>query len=157
MPTENHMQNPRDTGALPGILGLGQSTAVNIYNAFFLFSFLTPIIFALAADLWLGRFKTLMVGLGQVPAPSQSLQVDADCKSPACTSLDASYSPRRPFRQPSTEGPVLGAWPPPSSPSDWAPAPSRQPSSLCWATSMLSASHKLKNEGTERRSSWTAR
>lgn len=60
------MQNPRGTGALPGILGLGQSTAVNIYNAFFLFSFLTPILFALAADLWLGRFKTLMVGLGQV-------------------------------------------------------------------------------------------
>jgi len=60
------MQNPRGTGALPGILGLGQSTAVNIYNAFFLFSFLTPILFALVADLWLGRFKTLMVGLGQV-------------------------------------------------------------------------------------------
>jgi POT family proton-dependent oligopeptide transporter len=63
---ENHMQNPRGNGALPGILGLGQSTAVNIYNAFFLFSFLTPILFALVADLWLGRFKTLMVGLGQV-------------------------------------------------------------------------------------------
>ena len=57
------MQNPRGTGALPGILGLGQSTAVNIYNAFFLFSFFTPILFALVADLWLGRFKTLMVGL----------------------------------------------------------------------------------------------
>lgn len=58
------MQNPRGSGVLPGILGLGQSTAVNIYNAFFLFSFLTPILFALVADLWLGRFKILMVGLG---------------------------------------------------------------------------------------------
>jgi proton-dependent oligopeptide transporter, POT family len=58
------MQNPRGNGALPGILGLGQSTAVNIYNAFFLFSFLTPTLFALVADLWLGRFKTLMWGLG---------------------------------------------------------------------------------------------
>ncbi|KAK4448499.1 POT family-domain-containing protein [Podospora aff. communis PSN243] len=63
-PWQNHMQNPRGNGALPGILGLGQSTAVNVYNAFFLFSFLTPTLFALVADLWLGRFKTLMWGLG---------------------------------------------------------------------------------------------
>lgn len=57
------MQNPRGEGALPGILDLGQSTAVNISNAFFLFTFLTPVLFALVADLWLGRFRTLMVGL----------------------------------------------------------------------------------------------
>jgi proton-dependent oligopeptide transporter, POT family len=57
------MQNPRGDPARPGILGLGQSTAVNIYNAFFLFSFLTPMLFALLSDMWLGRFKTLMLGL----------------------------------------------------------------------------------------------
>jgi POT family proton-dependent oligopeptide transporter len=57
------MQNPRGNIGVPGALGLGQSTAVNIYNAFFLFSFLTPMIFALLADIWLGRFKTLLVGL----------------------------------------------------------------------------------------------
>lgn len=61
---ENHMQNPRGGEGLPGILGLGQSTAVNISNAFFVFSCLTPTLFALVADLWLGRFKTLMVGFG---------------------------------------------------------------------------------------------
>ncbi|KFA71722.1 hypothetical protein S40288_10106 [Stachybotrys chartarum IBT 40288] len=59
---ENHIQNPRGDGALPGILGLGQSTAVNISNAFIMFSCLTPTLFALVADLWLGRFKTLMLG-----------------------------------------------------------------------------------------------
>ena len=59
---ENYMQNPGDNVAVPGALGLGQSTAVNIYNAFFLFSFLTPLLFALISDIWLGRFKTLMIG-----------------------------------------------------------------------------------------------
>lgn len=83
------MQNPRGTGALPGILGLGQSTAVNIYNAFFLFSFLTPILFALAADLWLGRFKTLMVGLGQVTSLRREALMLTPSPPPACISLDA--------------------------------------------------------------------
>ena len=60
---ENYMQNPRGNHAVPGALGLGQATAVNIYNAFFLFSFLTPVPFALVSDIWLGRYKTLMIGL----------------------------------------------------------------------------------------------
>jgi POT family proton-dependent oligopeptide transporter len=57
------MQNPRRQGSVPGALGLGQSTATNVYNAFFLFSFLTPMLFALVSDVWLGRYKTLMIGL----------------------------------------------------------------------------------------------
>ena len=57
------MQNPRGKLPVPGALALGQATAVNIYNAFFVFSFLTPLLFGLVSDLWLGRYKTLMVGL----------------------------------------------------------------------------------------------
>ena len=56
------MQNPR-SHVVPGALGLGQSTATNIYNAFFLLSFLTPVPFALVSDMWLGRYKTLLIGL----------------------------------------------------------------------------------------------
>ncbi|KAK3332275.1 POT family-domain-containing protein [Cercophora scortea] len=62
-PWQNYMQNPRDSQGVPGALGLGQATASNIYNAFFLFSFLTPMAFALVADIWLGRYKTLLMGL----------------------------------------------------------------------------------------------
>ncbi|KAF2841748.1 hypothetical protein M501DRAFT_929637 [Patellaria atrata CBS 101060] len=63
-PWQNYMQNPRNDHAVPGALGLGQSTAVNIYNAFFLFSFMTPMFFAVVSDSWLGRYKTMMIGLG---------------------------------------------------------------------------------------------
>lgn len=62
-PWQNYLQNPRQHGSVPGALGLGQSTATNISNAFFLFSFLTPMGFAVMSDVWLGRFKTLVVGL----------------------------------------------------------------------------------------------
>jgi POT family proton-dependent oligopeptide transporter len=64
------MQNPRSdklpddrAAVLPGALGLGQSTATNISNAFFLVSFLTPMLFAVISDSWLGRYRTLMLGL----------------------------------------------------------------------------------------------
>jgi POT family proton-dependent oligopeptide transporter len=62
------MQNPRSDNdhsqhALPGALDLGQSTATNISNAFFLVSFVTPMLFAILSDSWLGRYKTLMLGL----------------------------------------------------------------------------------------------
>ncbi|KAF2867717.1 major facilitator superfamily domain-containing protein [Massariosphaeria phaeospora] len=74
-PWQNYMQNPRpaspasqtqnphDDAALPGALGLGQATATNISNAFFLCSFLTPMLFAVVSDTRLGRYKTLMLGL----------------------------------------------------------------------------------------------
>ncbi|KAF1984275.1 oligopeptide transporter [Aulographum hederae CBS 113979] len=65
-PWQNYMQNPRslDRNVPPGALGLGQSTATNVSNAFFLFSYLTPMLFACVSDMWLGRYRTLMVGLG---------------------------------------------------------------------------------------------
>ena len=58
------MQNPRGDRAVPGALNLGQSTATNISNAFLLFSFTSPIIFAVISDVCLGKFKTLMIGMG---------------------------------------------------------------------------------------------
>ena len=60
------MQNTRESKDTPGALGLGQSTATNIYNAFFLFSFLTPMLFALLSDLYIGRYKSLMAGFAYV-------------------------------------------------------------------------------------------
>lgn len=55
------MQNERNSHAVPGALGLGQSTATAISNSFFVFSFVTPMMFAVASDAWLGRYKTLIV------------------------------------------------------------------------------------------------
>ncbi|KAL8980140.1 MAG: hypothetical protein Q9205_004699, partial [Flavoplaca limonia] len=60
-PWQNYMQNPRGA-AIPGALGLGQSMATNIFNAFFLFSFLTPMAFALLSDIYIGRYKSLIAG-----------------------------------------------------------------------------------------------
>lgn len=57
------MQNEMDDKALPGALGLGQSTATNIYNAFFFFSYLSPLPFAIISDTWLGRYRTLCISL----------------------------------------------------------------------------------------------
>ncbi|KAK0666769.1 putative peptide transporter [Cercophora samala] len=62
-PWQNYMQYPQGKEPVPGALGLGQATAVNISNAFFLFSFLTPMLFALISDIWLGRYRTLLLGL----------------------------------------------------------------------------------------------
>ncbi|KAL8996292.1 MAG: hypothetical protein Q9169_004178 [Polycauliona sp. 2 TL-2023] len=71
-PWQNYMQNPRGA-AIPGALGLGQSMATNIFNAFFLFSFLSPMAFALLSDLYIGRYKSLIAGLVMylvnLPAP----------------------------------------------------------------------------------------
>lgn len=58
---ENYMQHDRHFRAVPGALGLGQSTATSISNSFFVFSFLTPMLFAIISDVWLGRYKTLVI------------------------------------------------------------------------------------------------
>ncbi|KAI1880373.1 hypothetical protein JX265_001994 [Neoarthrinium moseri] len=62
-PWQNYMQNARNQ-ATPGALGLGQSTATNISNAYLFFSFLCPMPFAILSDTWLGRYKTLLLSLG---------------------------------------------------------------------------------------------
>ncbi|KAK5659573.1 hypothetical protein OQA88_775 [Cercophora sp. LCS_1] len=58
---QNYMQHERGFRAVPGALGLGQSTATSISNGFFVFSFLTPMLFAVISDVWLGRYNTLVV------------------------------------------------------------------------------------------------
>ncbi|CAO2658288.1 Nn.00g060110.m01.CDS01 [Neocucurbitaria sp. VM-36] len=60
---QNYMQNKRGVPTVPGALGLGQSTATTISNVFFVFLFLTPLLFAFISDIWLGRYNTLLLGL----------------------------------------------------------------------------------------------
>lgn len=60
---ENYIQNAPGDSAVPGALGLGQSRATIIFNAFYLFSYLVPVLFALASDAWLGRYKVLCISL----------------------------------------------------------------------------------------------
>ena len=57
------MQNHADSRSPPGALGLGQSTATAVSNAYMVFSSLTPVPFAIVADLWLGRYYTLLLSL----------------------------------------------------------------------------------------------
>ncbi|KDB20058.1 hypothetical protein H109_07975 [Trichophyton interdigitale MR816] len=58
-PWQNYIQNGRGNLAVPGSLGLGQANATNISNAFFFFSFLSSLPFAIISDVWIGRYKTL--------------------------------------------------------------------------------------------------
>ena len=57
------MQHERGSSAVPGALGLGQSTATSISNGFFVCSFLTPTLFAILSDMWLGRYSTLILAI----------------------------------------------------------------------------------------------
>ncbi|KAK4614012.1 putative peptide transporter ptr2 [Fulvia fulva] len=65
-PWQNYMQNDSESRSPPGALGLGQATATAISNAYLVLSSLTPVPFAIVADLWLGRYRTLVVGLSLV-------------------------------------------------------------------------------------------
>lgn len=58
---ENYAQHERGFHAVPGALGLGQSKATSITNGFFVFSFLTPMLFGIISDTWLGRYNTLIL------------------------------------------------------------------------------------------------
>jgi len=55
------MQNDLHQKARPGALGLGQATATNIYYAFYLFYYITPLAAAVISDTRLGRYKTLCI------------------------------------------------------------------------------------------------
>jgi len=65
MSTENYMQNPpgRET---PGALDLGQALATRIYCAFYIFYYVTPIVFAIMSDTRLGRYTTLNISAALV-------------------------------------------------------------------------------------------
>ncbi|KAH8801779.1 peptide transporter PTR2-A [Xylogone sp. PMI_703] len=71
-PWQNYMQNLPSL-AVPGELGLGQSISTNLYNAFYFFSFLTPLPFAILSDAWLGRYNTLCVSFFPLTTPVVSL------------------------------------------------------------------------------------
>ncbi|KAB8223433.1 POT family-domain-containing protein [Aspergillus novoparasiticus] len=62
-PWQNYIQNAPGDGAVPGALGLGQSRATMIFNAFYLFYYLVPIPVALVSDAWLGRYAVLCISL----------------------------------------------------------------------------------------------
>lgn len=58
---ENYTQYPRDSITIPGALGLGQATASTLSSAFYAFTFLTSLPFAIVSDAWLGRYKTICI------------------------------------------------------------------------------------------------
>ncbi|KAH7084353.1 oligopeptide transporter [Paraphoma chrysanthemicola] len=80
---QNYMQNDRGVSSVPGALGLGQSTASTISNVFFVVQFLTPLLFGIVSDIWLGRYRTLLLGLclslcGNIVMLATSLPVAID-------------------------------------------------------------------------------
>ncbi|KAF7585376.1 hypothetical protein BBP40_011101 [Aspergillus hancockii] len=62
-PLQNYLQLSPDDPIRPGALGLGQARAVLIIYTWFVYSYSTPLIGGLLADCWLGRRKTIQVGL----------------------------------------------------------------------------------------------
>ena len=61
--TDNYMQNHAGSHSPPGALGMGQATATAISNSYMVFASLTPVPFAIVADLWLGRYRTLLISM----------------------------------------------------------------------------------------------
>ncbi|KAH7112122.1 POT family-domain-containing protein, partial [Dendryphion nanum] len=61
VPFQNHMEHPWSSGSheKPGVLGLGQSMATSVNCAFRILYYVTPIIWAVVSDSWLGRYKSL--------------------------------------------------------------------------------------------------
>ncbi|KAF1358616.1 hypothetical protein EJ07DRAFT_67827, partial [Lizonia empirigonia] len=62
---ENYMEHPlhRDAGQPAGALGLGQAMATRVYCAFYLFYYAAPILVAVVADSYLGRYVTLVASV----------------------------------------------------------------------------------------------
>ena len=66
------MQNPPGNPRLPGVLGLGQSRATIISNAFLVFGYLTPLPLAIVSDAWIGKFKTLILSFRYTHQPTHA-------------------------------------------------------------------------------------
>ncbi|KAF2187326.1 PTR2-domain-containing protein [Zopfia rhizophila CBS 207.26] len=62
-PWQNYMENSWRSGQVPGALGMGQSMATRIYCAFYIFYYVTPLLFAVLSDVKLGRYKTLCISI----------------------------------------------------------------------------------------------
>ena len=61
-PWQNYMQNPFGSpDGVPGALNLGQAEATRIFCAFYLFYYISPVIFAIVSDTRFGRYKTLCI------------------------------------------------------------------------------------------------
>ncbi|KAI1122481.1 oligopeptide transporter [Nemania abortiva] len=60
---KNYLQNPRGSNPSPGALGLGESKASIIQNAYLFFQYLTPLPFAILSDMWIGRYMTMVISL----------------------------------------------------------------------------------------------
>ncbi|KAI0416385.1 oligopeptide transporter [Xylaria grammica] len=60
---QNYLQNPRGSSPSPGALGLGESRASIIQNAYLFFQYLTPLPFAVLSDMYIGRYKTMVISL----------------------------------------------------------------------------------------------
>ncbi|KAG0644771.1 POT family-domain-containing protein [Tuber brumale] len=58
-PFQNYMQNKRDDPRLPGALGLGQSAATGLQYFFLFWCYVTPVLGAIVADAWLGRYNAI--------------------------------------------------------------------------------------------------
>ncbi|CAO1599235.1 peptide transporter ptr2 [Xanthoria calcicola] len=56
-PMQNYLQHDRHS-KIPGALGLEQATATLVMTSFMAFSYFTPLLGAVVADAWLGRFRT---------------------------------------------------------------------------------------------------
>lgn len=60
-PFQNYMQNKyKDPSGVPGAIGLGQSGATGLSNFFQFWCYVTPILGAIIADQYLGKFNTIM-------------------------------------------------------------------------------------------------
>lgn len=59
------MEHPSHHGSdqTPGALGLGQANATRIYCAFYIFYYTTPILSAVMADSYIGRYPTLLASV----------------------------------------------------------------------------------------------
>ncbi|KAM7216819.1 POT family domain containing protein [Rhypophila decipiens] len=60
---QNYLQNGHDDPLRPGLLGLGQSTAVAIIYAFSFLNYVTPLLGGIVADTWIGRYWAIQLGL----------------------------------------------------------------------------------------------
>lgn len=75
------MQNDRDSIEVPGALGLGQATATDISNAFFFFSFIAPLPFAVLSGSRIGEYKALRISFMLVMRTFY-MGVEADYRQP---------------------------------------------------------------------------